>query len=80
MAVTPVTRMVSTPAARKIPASGVPWKALARFSSKMCSPSTGAMRESIVHKSVSVVVTTSIGILQCHSPISVKGALRSVIS
>jgi hypothetical protein len=72
--------MVSTPAARKIPASGVPWKALARFLSKVCSPSTGAMRESIAHTSVSVIATTSIGILQCHKPISVKGASRSVIS
>ena len=38
----------------------------------------GAMRESIAQRCLSLSDTASTGILQCHSPMSVFGFLRSV--
>ena len=58
----------------------VPWNDEARFFKSVYSPSTGAMRLSIAQRSLFLRSTTSTGILLCHRPMSVKGALRSVIS
>ena len=68
--VTPVRITVSMAAALRKLDRKVPWKALARFLTITCSPGRGAMRSSISASQVPAL-SSSAGILRCHSPMSV---------